>query len=203
MIEILLATNNDNKRKEIRSLLKEYKEVRIINFTDLNVSPPIIIEDGKTFRQNAVKKAVITSKFFDGLVLADDSGLSVEALHGKPGVRSARFARINATDEENNRKLLNLLAKIPEKKRKAEFVCHLALAKKGQLIESVEAVVKGEIADEPKGKKGFGYDPLFIPKKYKKTFAEMSQSDKNQISHRGIALKMMKIVIGKYLKKSS
>ena len=97
-------------------------------------------------------------------------------------------------------KLLNLLAKIPEKKRKAEFVCHLALAKKGQLIKGVEAVVKGEIADEPKGKKGFGYDPLFVPKKHKKTFAEMSQSDKNKISHRGIALKMMKTAIGEYIK---
>ena len=200
MIKILVATSNEKKRKEIKSLLKEFKQIKIMKLSDLDVAPPVIVEDGKTFRQNAVKKAVITSKFFKGLVLADDSGLCVDALHGKPGVRSARFARAKATDVENNKKLLNLLAKIPEKKRKAEFVCHLALAQKGQLLKSIEAVVKGEISEKPKGKKGFGYDPLFVPKKHEKTFAEMTQSYKNRISHRGVALKKMKTVISKYLK---
>jgi len=103
-----------------------------MNLRDLSVAPPVIVEDGKTFRQNAIKKAIITSKFFKGLVLADDSGLEVSALGGKPGIRSARFARTNATDEENNAKLLKLLEKVPGDNRIARFVCNIALAEKGQ-----------------------------------------------------------------------
>jgi len=197
--KLLIATHNNNKRTEIRTLLKDYKAVVVMNLDDLPIPPPMIIEDGRTFRQNAVKKAVTISRFYDGLVLADDSGLEVSALHGKPGVRSARFARKNATDKENNKKLLNLLSKIPEKNRSARFVCHLALAHEGRLLDSFEGVVKGKILFSPRGSNGFGYDPVFVPDNYSKTFAEMTASSKNRISHRSLALKQMKMSIGKYL----
>ncbi len=200
MIKMLIATHNSKKRQELKSLLRDYPAIKVMNLDDLNVAPPIIVEDGKTFRQNAVKKAVTISRFFDGLVLADDSGLVVDALDGKPGVRSARFARKKATDEENNKKLLKLLASTPEKNRHAKFVCHIALASKGILLNSFEGAVKGSILFEPKGKNGFGYDPVFMPKGYSKTFAEMAASYKNRISHRGLALRKLKRSIKKYLK---
>ncbi len=199
MAEILIATYNDKKREEIEQLLKGFEGIQIKTFADIETEPPIIVEDGKTFRQNAVKKAVTMSRFFKGLVLADDSGLEVEALHGKPGVRSARFARKNATDSENNRKLLRLLNKVPEKNRRARFVCLIALAQQGMLLDTFEGAVKGEIVLKQRGKNGFGYDPIFIPLEHEKTFAEMEASYKNQISHRGIALKKVKESISKYL----
>jgi XTP/dITP diphosphohydrolase len=200
MINVLIATHNSKKRKEIKALLKDSKGVKIMNLDDLVIAPPIIIEDGRTFRQNAVKKAVTVSRFFDGLVLADDSGLEVDALHGAPGVRSARFARTKATDQENNKKLLRLLSKVPEKNRKAQFVCHIAVAKEGILLGSYEGTVKGTILFDGRGRSGFGYDPLFVPKKHEKTFAEMAASYKNRISHRANALNKLKKSINKFLK---
>jgi non-canonical purine NTP pyrophosphatase (RdgB/HAM1 family) len=200
MTKILVATHNSKKRRELKTLLKDFKGIKVMNLDDLDVVPPIIVEDGRTFRQNAVKKAVTMSRFFDGLVLADDSGLEVEALHGRPGVRSARFARKNATDPENNKKLLKLLDNVPEKKRGAKFVCHIALAKKGHLLGSYEGVAKGKIIFKSRGKNGFGYDPLFIPKGYEKTFAEMAAAYKNRISHRAFALKKLKRSIRRHLK---
>ncbi len=197
--KILVATHNSKKRSEIKALLKEFKGIRVMNLDDLDVLPPIIVEDGRTFRQNSVKKAVTISRFFDGLVLADDSGIEVEALGGRPGVRSARFVRKNATDKENNQKLLNLLGNTSEKKRRAKFVCNIALAKDGILLGNFEGIAKGKIAFNPKGRSGFGYDPLFIPQKHEKTFAEMAPSYKNKISHRGAALKKFKKAIRKYL----
>jgi len=199
MTGILVATHNEKKLRELKTLLKGFKGIKVMNLDNLKVTPPIIIEDGKTFRQNAVKKAVTMSEFFGGLVLADDSGLEVSALYGKPGVRSARFARKNATDRENNRKLLNLLVKVPEKKRSARFVCHIALARGGKLLGNFEGTVKGRVLPKPKGKNGFGYDPVFIPDSHDKTFAEMAAAYKNRISHRGQALKKLKKAIERYL----
>lgn len=200
MTKILVATYNDKKRKEIKSLLKEFKDIKVMNFDDLDILPPIIVEDGKTFRQNAVKKAVTVSRFFDGIVLADDSGLEVDALGGRPGVRSARFARARATDLENNKKLLKLLSNIPEKNRSARFVCYIALASDGMLLDSFEGVVKGKILTKGKGQNGFGYDPLFVANGRQKTFAEMSATLKNKISHRALALKQVKKAVEKYTK---
>ncbi|HNX91334.1 MAG TPA: RdgB/HAM1 family non-canonical purine NTP pyrophosphatase [Candidatus Omnitrophota bacterium] len=199
MTKLLVATFNKKKRAEIRSLLKTFKGIRVMNLEDIRLAPPMIIEDGKTFRENAVKKALTMSRFFDGLVIADDSGLEVEALGGKPGVRSARFSRKNATDEENNAKLLSLLDNIPDEHRAARFVCHIALAKQGKLLDSFEGVVDGKVLSIPQGANGFGYDPLFVPKKHEETFAEMSDDEKNKISHRAMALKKLKKVIKKYL----
>ncbi len=197
---LLLATHNEKKRKELKSILGDFKNVKVLILDDLKAEAPTVVEDGKTFRQNAVKKALTLSRFFDGLVLADDSGLEIEALDGKPGVRSARFARIKAADEENNEKVLKLLNSIPEQNRSARFVCHLALASKGHLLENFEGIVNGSILEAPRGKNGFGYDSLFLPKGKEKTFAEMAAEDKNKISHRALALKKMKTVIKKHLK---
>lgn len=199
MTKILIATHNDKKRKELKTLLKDFNGIKVMNLDDLDVLPPIIVEDGRTFRQNAVKKAVTMSRFFEGLVIADDSGLEVDALGGNPGVRSARFARMKATDLENNQKLLKLLTNILEKNRNARFVCYLALASNGTLLDSFEGTVKGKILTKSKGQNGFGYDPLFIPNGHKNTFAEMSQARKNSMSHRGLALKKLKKSIQKYL----
>lgn len=198
MTKILVATGNNKKREEMETLLKDLGEAEIFNFKDMPGDPPMVVENGKTFRENAVKKAVIVSKFFDGLVVADDSGLVVDALHGRPGVRSARFARVKATDGENTAKLLKLLEKIPQHLRQARFVCHIALSKDGTLLESFEGKVEGKIAFAPKGENGFGYDPVFIPDGHDKTFAEMDASYKNRISHRAEALNKLKEVISKY-----
>ncbi|MFH1305313.1 MAG: RdgB/HAM1 family non-canonical purine NTP pyrophosphatase [Candidatus Omnitrophota bacterium] len=199
--KVLVATFNDKKRRELKILLQEIKGLEVLDLNDLDMTAPIIVEDGKTFRQNAVKKALTMSRFFDGLVVADDSGLEVDALDGRPGVRSARFARKEATDSENNEKLLKLLDKVPENKRRAKFVCHVALAAKGILLESFEGEIKGQIVLEPKGKNGFGYDPLFVPKGEKTTFADMPAADKNRISHRAMAMRKLKRSIRKHLKK--
>lgn len=200
MVDILVATHNVNKRREIKTLLQSFeKKTRVLNFDDLDTRPPMIVEDGKTFRQNAVKKAVTVSKFFNGLVVADDSGLEANALNGKPGVRSARFARAKATDTENNEKLLKLLDKVPKKDRKARFVCNIALAAGGILLDTFEGTVKGTILRSPRGENGFGYDPVFVPEGYDKTFAEMAPSYKNRISHRGLALRQLKKALKKYI----
>lgn len=199
MRKILVATTNENKRREIKTLLKDLAKIEILSFKDLPGEPPMVVENGKTFRENAIKKAVIVSKFFDGLVVADDSGLEVNSLGGKPGVRSARFARTKATDEENTAKVLKLLEKTPENHRQARFVCYIALAKHGMLLESFEGTVDGKITFSTKGKNGFGYDPIFIPQGHDKTFGEMAAVYKNRISHRGEALRKLKKVIARHL----
>lgn len=200
MKSILVATGNRKKREEIETLLKDLGDIEVLTFEDIPGPTPMVVENGKTFRENAIKKAVIVSRFFKGLVLADDSGLVVDALDGRPGVRSARFARAKATDEENTAKLLKLLEKIPENHRAARFVCHIALAKDGTLLESFEGVIEGKIAFAPKGKNGFGYDPVFVPDGHDKTFAEVAAEYKNRISHRAEALRKLKGTIGKYIK---
>ncbi|MFH1847470.1 MAG: RdgB/HAM1 family non-canonical purine NTP pyrophosphatase [Candidatus Omnitrophota bacterium] len=199
MVKVLIATHNTKKRSELKTLLKELQGVEVLNLNDLDIDPPMIVEDGKTFRQNAVKKAITISRFFDGLVLGDDSGLEVEALDGKPGVRSARFARKEATDTENNKKLLRLLDNVPAKNRDARFVCCIAMAKKGKLLGTVDGFVNGEIIPKRRGKNGFGYDPLFVPEGYDQTFAEMEAVQKNKISHRALALNKAKTIIEKYM----
>ena len=196
-MKVLLATHNKHKRREIQALLKGFKDVKVLNLNDLKTQMPTIVEDGKSFRQNAVKKAVTMSKFYDGLVLADDSGLEVDALYGRPGVRSARFARAKATDDENVNKLLNLMKKVPEAKRKACFVCCIALSENGVLLGTYQGDIKGEILYETRGENGFGYDPVFIPKGYDRTFAEMDAILKNKISHRAVALNKFKKAMSK------
>lgn len=198
MKTLVIISRNEKKKKELKKLLKGVK-IKVLSLADIDINVPEIVEDGKTFRQNAIKKAVTISKIVDAFVIADDSGLEVDYLDGRPGVRSSRFARAKATDQENNRKLIRLMKDIPEKMRGATFVCTIALADKGELIKCVQGTCKGRIGFESKGYNGFGYDPLFTPDGYNLTFAEMKPSFKNRISHRARALEKAKKVIQKYL----
>jgi len=195
---ITIATTNKKKKEELGKLLKGLR-VKILTLSDVYVLVPTIIEDGKTFKQNAIKKAMTFSSYIKGLVLADDSGLVVDALDGRPGVRSARFARMGAKDEENNSKLLKLMETVPVRKRQATFVSACAIAREGVLLGTSEGECKGAIGFEPRGNNGFGYDPLFIPSGYKQTFAEFKPAFKNKISHRAKSLMKAREIIQRYL----
>lgn len=203
MKEIVIATHNKDKRKELEELLKGL-DVKVLTLDDFPKAPDVE-EDGITFEENAAKKAVAVSRYTKGLAIADDSGLEVEALGGAPGVYSARFAGSacktgrGCSYADNNRKLLNLLEGVTGGERKAQFVCAACVAYKGKVIGTVRGTIKGVISDEPKGNYGFGYDPVFIVPKYKKTFAELGKDIKNRISHRAIALRKAKSVISRFL----
>jgi len=197
--KLVIATGNRNKKKELGEILKGLK-AKVLGIPDLKIHIPRVIEDGRTFRQNAIKKALTFSRYVNEIVLADDSGLEVEALGGKPGIRSSRFARAKAEDSENNTKLLKLMKNIPEEKRGATFVCVIAIARGGNLLDTAEGKCAGSIGFAPKGKSGFGYDPVFTPKGCRRTFAEMGSRLKNKISHRARALKKAKSILKKYIK---
>lgn len=191
MKRLVLATNNQGKAVEIEELLKgRYDE--IVTLKDLGMDVHIE-ENGVSFEENAIKKAVEISKLISGDVLADDSGLMVKALGGKPGVFSARFAGEQATDEENNRLLLEQLKGV--KDRSAAFVCCIVMANDGEVKYSVEGRIEGEIADELAGDGGFGYDSLFFLPEAEMTFAEISIDAKNKISHRAMALKKLQQLV--------
>ncbi|MDP2913525.1 MAG: RdgB/HAM1 family non-canonical purine NTP pyrophosphatase [Candidatus Omnitrophota bacterium] len=194
---IVIATKNKKKLYELKRYLEGIK-AEIVCMHDFNRTPRII-ENGDTFRKNAVKKALVVSKFVSGLALADDSGLEVNMLGGKPGVRSSRFAGPGKNDKENNNKLLRLLKKVPLKDRKARFVCAVAIADNGHLVKVVESNCKGLIAFSPKGPYGFGYDPVFLIPKYKKTFGELGLVVKDRMSHRSKALKKAREFLKRYL----
>lgn len=146
-------------------------------------------ENGETFEENSRLKAIYYSRFTDGLAFADDSGLEVDALHGAPGVRSARYAGEHATDAQNNALLLERLG--PASDRKARFVCVISLAQNGRVLHTARGVVEGEMLHEPRGRNGFGYDPLFFCQAIGKTLAEVTEDEKLKISHRGNALRAL------------
>ncbi|MDP3787437.1 MAG: XTP/dITP diphosphatase [Candidatus Omnitrophota bacterium] len=193
MLEIVISSRNKEKKRELKSLLKGLK-IKVLDLNDFPAAPKVE-EKGKTFEENAATKALTVARFTKRLTLADDSGLEVEALGGRPGVYSARFAGENATYEVNNRKLLRALERIPNPKRKAKFVCVIAIADKNKLVGLVRGECIGRITFEPKGRNGFGYDPVFFSPKYNKTFAQLSSKEKNSVSHRGRALKKAKVLI--------
>lgn len=186
MLKILLATKNKHKVREISDILKD-KAIVVSAFDDLNISDDIE-EIGKTFEENASIKALYISKLTDDYVIADDSGLEVFALGGRPGVFSSRFAGESATDEENNKKLLQYLENVED--RRARYVCSIALAKNGKIEKVFTGELAGEIGYNPKGDNGFGYDPIFVLENGK-TAAEISPEEKNRISHRAKALEKM------------
>lgn len=198
MTDIVIATENKNKIKEISALLKDMP-VNVLSLYDGNWQIPEIVEDGETFRENAVKKAKIIAGTTGKLTLADDSGIEVDALGGKPGVISKRFAGENATDRENNLKLLQLLKDVSGDGRGAQFRCVIAVVSPDGREEVVEGICRGDIGLSEKGGHGFGYDPIFIPTDYSKTFAELSMQIKNKISHRGRALEKAKLVLEKFI----
>ena len=196
-MKLVVATRNKHKLREIKALLKGLG-VEVFSLDSFK-GVPEVIEDGKTLRENAVKKAVQVSRFLKKLAVADDSGLEVEYLDGAPGVYSARFSGKGATYKSNNEKLLGLLKEVQLTKRKACFKCVIAIADKGKVIGAAEGICNGRICFEPKGDNGFGYDPVFISDGCKKTFAEMRPAWKNKISHRSKALAKAKKIIAKYL----
>jgi len=217
MTTLVIATRNAHKVQEIRAILSDRLHYRtLLDFPDA----PAVIEDAETFAGNAAKKAVGLAEWLAEIpnlerqtanstnyVLADDSGLEVDALHGAPGVQSARFAALdeggagdpsnphagNAPDAANNDKLLRLLKAVPLEQRTARFRCVLALAgiqppAARRPPEFFEGICEGHISFAPRGQKGFGYDPLFVPRDYQQSFAELGEAVKNQLSHRARAL---------------
>lgn len=186
--EVVLATGNKGKVKEFSNLL-EGVFGKIISLSDLG-SPPEVIEDGLTFRDNALKKAREIAQYSGKLTLADDSGLEVDALNGRPGIYSTRYSGEDATNKMNIVKLLAELGHNPN--RKARFVCVLALVDPNGEELVVEGFCEGVILDEPRGEGGFGYDPVFYLPDKRKTMAELEPELKNTISHRANALKRLK-----------
>ncbi len=183
---IVLATRNKKKVEEISRIFEGYD----VSFVTVDSFPgcPEVEEDGKTFRQNAVKKAVHIAKFTGCPAIADDSGLEVTALGRAPGVFSARYAGENADDRKNLMKLLKEMREMEGEDRQARFVCCIAFALPDGKCKTFTGYAEGRIARKPKGFNGFGYDPVFYPSGHRKTFAEMSDSEKDAISHRGRAL---------------
>jgi len=192
-MEVIIATRNKGKIREIREALKGLG-LRIYGLNDFSDAPEIE-EDGKSFTENALKKARFYSKHFGKLAIADDSGLEVDSLKGQPGVHSARYAGERASGQENNQKLLREMQDVPISKRGARFKCIIAVVSPDGREAFAEGACKGRIGFKEKGKKGFGYDPLFILPNDGKTMAELSLEAKNKISHRGKALRKIKKII--------
>ena len=203
-MQLILATRNAHKTCEIQRILGPAFTV-----SDLSAQPkiPEIRENGKSFEENAILKAVTVSQMVapprrgvrtsqrdvPAFVIADDSGLEVDALGGAPGIFSARYAGENATDEENIEKLLGELVRIrpEETKKSARFRCVIALARQGELLGTFEGIVEGAVVERPRGSNGFGYDPIFIPRGFEGTFAELPSDVKNTISHRAKAIRAL------------
>lgn len=197
MRTLVIATRNEKKLYELKRYLKGVK-ARVVSLKERK-HVPRIVENGKTFKANAVKKAMVISKFTGALTLADDSGLSVRALGGQPGVRSSRFAGSGKSDRQNNKKLLKLLEKVPPPKRQAKFICAVAICDKGKVVKVLEESCSGLIAFSEKGGYGFGYDPLFLIPKCKKTFGELGLKVKDRMSHRSKALSRAREFLKRYL----
>jgi XTP/dITP diphosphohydrolase len=192
VIELVVATRNRHKTREIQHILGPEFKVR-----DLGAHPEVskIRESGTSFEENAKLKALAASKQLPGLVIADDSGLEVDALGGAPGIYSARYVGANATDTDKIDKLLRDLARVraTEDRRRARFRCVVALARNGNLLGIFEGLVAGRIADEARGDSGFGYDPIFVPDRLEQTFGELPTETKNAISHRAKAIRALAI----------
>ena len=198
--EIVIATRNSGKLREIEAILAPLG-LKILSLRDFPGIPEII-EDGQTFEENAVKKAAAVSRQAGRMAVADDSGLAVDALQGRPGVFSSRYAGEEATDAERYQKLLKEMAGTPPGKRGAAFICAMAVAATDGKAETVVGQCRGEIALAPKGSHGFGYDPVFYLPERGKTMAELEPEIKNRISHRALALEKLKQVLPKFLEEN-
>ena len=198
MKTVIIATKNQGKAKEFESLFaaKGYEVKTLLDVPD----SPDIEETGTTFEENAILKAEAISKEYNQVVIADDSGLIVDALDGRPGVYSARYAGEDKSDEANTNKVLSELKGVPEKERTARFYCALAVASPNQKTITVSGTIEGFITEQPVGKNGFGYDPIFFVKELGKTTAELSKDEKNKISHRANALKALEGKLDTFLK---
>lgn len=198
-MKMILASKNDHKLQEIKYILKDF-DIELISMAEVGLENFEIIEDGETFEENSMKKAVTVMKKTNTISIADDSGIEVDYLGGKPGVYSARFAGEKASNSENNNKLLKMLENVPMAERGGRFVSVISVAFPDGQRFSVRGECEGIIGLEEKGTKGFGYDPLFIVPEYNKTFAELGNEIKNNISHRAKALikfkKELKNILG-------
>ena len=187
MKKILFGSKNKGKIQEFQEAFED-SQIEILSLNDFPDCPDAP-ETGNSFEENASQKALFYQKFTGLPSLADDSGIEVDALGGAPGIYSARYAGEPANDLANNRKLLENLEGIPSEKRTGRFVCVLALAKNGQIVQLSRGTADGIVLEAPRGENGFGYDPLFFVPNLKKTMAELSITEKRQISHRGEALR--------------
>lgn len=184
--EIILASHNQKKVGEISDLLSPHKiQVQCVaDFPDV----PEVVEDGTTFGENAAKKAVQTALSLSQWTIGEDSGLMIDALHGAPGIYSARFSGEDATDEQNNAKMIQELQKVPIEKRTAAYICNVALSNpQGEICLQVEASCRGRMTETPRGQNGFGYDPYFEIIELHKTFGELAPIVKQHLSHRARA----------------
>lgn len=190
MHQLLLATRNAHKTREFSEILGPAFTVRDLTESTL----PAVEETGLSFEENAVLKALATSRVTPELVIADDSGLEVEALNGAPGIYSARYAGELSSDQENVEKLLATLRSVDPlaTNRGARFCCAIALAREGKLLRVFHGAVDGTIIDPPRGQRGFGYDPVFAPLGYNETFAELGDDVKNCLSHRAAAIAQLR-----------
>ena len=190
VIELVVATRNRHKTREIQHILGPGFKVR-----DLRAHPEVseICESGTSFEENAKLKAFAAARQLPALVIADDSGLEVDALGGAPGIHSARYAGANATERDKIDKLLRELDRVraTDDRRHARFRCVVALARDTTLLGTFEGIVEGTIANEMRGDYGFGYDPIFIPEGFQQTFGELPKDVKNAISHRAKAIRAL------------
>ena len=197
VIKLVVATRNRHKTREIQQILGPEFNVR-----DLGAYPKVsqIREGGSSFEENAKRKALAASRQLPALVIADDSGLEVDALGGAPGIYSARYAGANATERDKIDKLLRKLARVraTEDERRARFRCVVALARNGNLLGTFKGIVEGRIADEGRGDYGFGYDPIFIPEGLEQTFGELPTEVKNAISHRAKAIRALAVKLRQF-----
>ncbi|MFJ5621808.1 XTP/dITP diphosphatase [Peribacillus loiseleuriae] len=201
MKTVIIATKNKGKAKEFESLFhsRGFQVQTLLDFEDaLDVE-----ETGTTFEENAILKAEAISKMLGKFVIGDDSGLIVDALDGRPGVYSARYAGEAKSDAANTEKVLQELMDVSEEKRTARFYCALALASPNQETITVSGTVEGRITNEPKGTNGFGYDPVFYVKEKGKTMAELKSNEKNEISHRANALHALEEKLDAFLEREA
>ena len=193
-VKLVIATTNIHKVRELRSMLKSFEQFDLLSLCDFpDYVPPE--ETGKTFEENARLKAVHAAKTLQCWAIADDSGLVVPALHGAPGVYSARYAGADATDLDNRKKLLEEMLPLLEEERNAFFECSIALADPTGLKQSTKGICEGTILSQERGNNGFGYSSLFVKHGYNKTFAELEETTKNRISHRRKALDKMLLAL--------
>jgi len=195
--KLLLATTNQGKIREIIRFLEELP-LEVYSLSDLDKWEDCK-ETGTTFLENARAKSLFYGQIWDGLALAEDSGLVVDALNGAPGIFSARFSGPSSTDHKNIEKVLALMKGIPQEQRQANFVSCMVLSKKGRIIQEIQENANGYITHKECGQYGFGYDPIFFYPPLQKTFAELKPKEKNAVSHRGRALKKLKDFLSGFL----
>ncbi|MFD1065412.1 XTP/dITP diphosphatase [Oceanobacillus locisalsi] len=190
MKKIIIATKNKGKAKEFRAFFDPY-DIEAVSLLDLEEEIPDIEETGESFVENAAIKAEQIANHFQQPALADDSGLIIDSLEGRPGIYSARYAGEPTDDQANIDKILEEMKEVPENERTARFICVLAIARPGEETMFVTGYCEGHIQLTQSGENGFGYDPVFVPEGYEQTMAELDPDEKNQISHRKMAINQL------------